>query len=98
MTEPRWWRTTRWGVLFYNNDKRDRPMLLGAAWDTGAMLAGNRYAGEPLRPLLFVTRADARAWCSNQHNKYLGRNDCCARWRFRPVRVTESVTRHEKAV
>ena len=33
----------------------------------------------------------ARAWCDVQYAKYAGRDDCCSKWRFRPVRVRETV-------
>lgn len=32
-----------------------------------------------------------RKFCNAQHAKYAGRDDCCAKWRFKPVRVRETV-------
>jgi hypothetical protein len=81
------WRKTLWGVKF--SSPLTPPMLLGAAWhELGRVM---KYAGEPTRALLFETREDARAYCSEQRRKNEGRNDCCATWRFKPVRVVETV-------
>ena len=84
------WRKELWGVQFTDGRKGDKPMLLGFAWHDM-----NRerlyYLGEPTRALLFTSRAAARSWCRCQHNKNRGRSDCCAKWRFRPVRVVESI-------
>lgn len=83
------WRKELWGVMFRGSLPTDRPMLLGSAWHEVARLS--RYFGEPPRALVFQTREDARAWCRDQHRKNAGRNDCCAEWRFTPVRVVEIV-------
>jgi hypothetical protein len=46
-----------------------------------------------MRTLLFCTRAQARVWCRAKQAKFV---DCppehvCRQWRFRPVRVRETV-------
>jgi hypothetical protein len=69
-------------------EKREREAI--AAWLDSARLV-SYYQGEPTRALLFTTRTEARSFCDVQHAKYIGRTDCCARWRFRPVRVRETV-------
>jgi len=66
----------------------DQPLLLGSLWDKSPK-AG--HFGEPTRALLFTTRDAARAWCDVQHAKYADRGDGCSKWRFRPVRVRETV-------
>ncbi len=66
-------------------------MLLGSLWHEQVLFRGKFYAGEPARALLFQTRETARIWCQEEASKFLDRNDCCAKWRFRPVRVTETV-------
>lgn len=86
---PRGWDRSMWGVLFTGSQRGERPMLLGATWNRPTPAD---YDGEPSRALLFKTRATARAWCVGQHEKYRGRTDCCAAWRFRPARVREVIS------
>ena len=62
-------------------------MLIGSLW----LSPTSSYAGEPTRALLFCTRKAARAYCRMEHAKYAGRTDICTAWRFRPVRVRETV-------
>lgn len=83
------WCKELWGVQFTGSIKDNKPMLLGTAWHESGRFA--QYAGQPTRALLFQTREDARAWCQDQRRKNEGRNDCCAQWRFKPVRVVEIV-------
>src|SRR3990167_7561463 len=87
------WDRLLWGVEFYSvgDPPRDRLTILGTGWSH--VRAGD-YAGEPTRPLLFMTRADARHWCAKKLATYAGRTDRRAAWRFRPIRVRETVTRH----
>ena len=82
------WDRTMWGVEFKGAIADDKPTLIGTRWSHN-MNAG--YAGEPTRALLFTTRELAREWCHRQVAKYKGRNDVCERWRFKPVRVRETV-------
>lgn len=82
------WRRYLWGVRFTGSRKDVEPMLLGRGWYAAEPIF---YPGEPTRALLFTTRKDARTWCRSQMLKYAGRTDCCADWRFVPVRVLESV-------
>lgn len=82
-----------WAVYFTGasiHPQDNAPMLIFGSWHD-AMRGGPRYNGEPPRAVLFRTRAAARAWCAEQHAEYKGRRDCCAQWRFRPVRVRETV-------
>lgn len=74
---------------FKGSIEDDKPMLLGSTWhELGRVV---KYMGEPTRALLFQTREDARAWCRDKMRRYAGRSDCCGQWRFRPVRVIETV-------
>lgn len=80
-----WNQKKLWGVEFTNsNDK----MLIGRAWHRHF---GGTYQGEPARALLFTTRKAAREWCKEKRAQYAERDDLCAKWRFRPVRVRETV-------
>jgi hypothetical protein len=88
--KPKLWDRKLWGIEFRGSLKDDRPRLIGAGWLDSAHLV-SYYQGEPTRALLFTTRTEARAFCDVQHAKYIGRTDCCAKWRFRPVRVRETV-------
>ena len=88
----RWWRDRPWdrrlwGVEWRSGEDR---LLIGGGWG-GQMTDRPAYPGEPTRPLLFTTRAVARRWCATEQAKYTGRTDTCATWRFRPVRVRETV-------
>lgn len=85
------WARRLWGVEFRGSDPRLRPHLLGTAWLTNRSPSGDFYPGEPTRPLLFTTRAAARAWCDAKQSAYAQDHDRCADWRFRPVRVLETV-------
>lgn len=88
-TKPNPWDRRLWGVLFHTGSVYE-PLLLGATWDDDLR---NRayYPGEPTRPLLFQTRAQARAWCRRQMDQWRGRKDYAARWTVRPVRVRELI-------
>ena len=85
-----------WGVELYsvdpNRDRRRQDLirLLGSSW---ADHAARFYEGEPSRCLLFMTRAAARAWCQGRHEFYASRpySLLCRAWRFRPIRVRETV-------
>lgn len=71
-----------WGVEF--DSWRGTPTLLWRGWHEAAAPA---YPGEPTRPLVFETRALARAWCREKQATFAGRTDACAAWRFRPVKL-----------
>ena len=86
------WDRLLWGVEFSQPD--ERPFLVGEGWATYP--AQPLYDGQPTRALLYNTRKQARKWCSDQPRNYADRQDCCAKWRFRPVRVRERVTKVEK--
>jgi hypothetical protein len=93
MTRPRPWRIAQWGVALTTGRSR-RPVLLGCGWlEDWADRYQRAYPGEPLRVLLFTRRAQARAWCRVQQARYASRprGDICRAWRFRPVRVVETV-------
>lgn len=83
------WDRKLWGVMFTGALKADQPMLLGDAWHQSR--GWPKTPDIPSRAMLFMTRAQARQWCSEQHAMNKGRQDCCAKWRFRPVRVRETV-------
>lgn len=86
--KTRGWSRKLWGVKF--SSPFSPGMLLGEAWlGVDQHQPSHRYA--PTRALLFCTRAQARAYCAQQDEKYRGRDDCCATWRFQVVRVRETV-------
>jgi len=87
--KPREWNRVLWGVMF-TSGREDAPLLLGQAWNDPQ--PQSLYPGEPTRTLVFTTRKDARAWCRARREKYRERTDCCALWRFTPVRVRERVS------
>lgn len=87
------WRKVLWGVEFKGSIDDDAPMLLWGLWHDTVRRGREFYDDEPTRALLFQTRRAARAWCKEEMKKYAGRNDCCALWRYRPVRVIETVRR-----
>lgn len=76
-----------WGVSF-TNAKGERIEPLFGSWHDSMLTP--RYDGEPSRAVLFRTRAQAREWCRAERARYEGRQDCCVKWRFTPVRVTET--------
>lgn len=82
-----WRPRISWGVSLRGND--DMPFLIGDRWHRN-VVHKPRFEGERPRPLLFETRAQARAWCAEQHARYRGRNDSAGAWRFGVVRVRES--------
>jgi hypothetical protein len=81
------WDRKLWGVKM--STKGQSPILIGEAWDE---IRPMQYEGQPFRALLFTTRRRARAWCKAEQAKYAKRENCCADWRFVPVRVREPVT------
>lgn len=83
------WDKLLWGIEFKGAMPGDTPILIGTAWVRPPM--NGRYSGEPTRAMLFNTRREAREWCSAKMAEYAGRSDCCKKWRFRPVRVRETV-------
>jgi hypothetical protein len=85
--KTRGWNRLLWGIKFCGTPLDD-PMLIGDAWDRSPR---SGHFGEPTRTLLFNTRDQARAWCDVQNAKNMARTDCCAGWRFSPVRVREIV-------
>ena len=87
----RMWNRKLWGVEF--SSPRGKPMLIGSFWDNNHK--PTPYEGEPTRALLFCTRAQARNWCAEMYAEYAKypHGHCCASWRFRPVRVVETVRR-----
>lgn len=64
--------------------------LLFTAWNKTSL---PQYEGEPSRVMLFNTRKEARAWCKAKNEMYGARQDLCRDWRFRPVRVRETVVK-----
>lgn len=84
------WDRKLWAIEFSTNADNlgDQPKLIGGNWHEANT---PRYVGEPSRPVLFTTRALARAWCKEKMAKYSDRDDSCKHWRFRPVRVREVV-------
>ena len=83
------WNRKLWGVQLTVSDKSTR--LIGQSWDHIHVC---RHDGEPPRAMLFETRRQARMWCKAKHAQYADRPvyDLCREWRFRAVRVVETVT------
>ena len=81
-----YWNRKQWGIE--TELDKGRAVLIGAGWHSARPA---QYSGEPTRCLLFTTRAAARAWCKAKMATYAHREDSCAKWKFRPVRVIESV-------
>lgn len=88
------WDRLLWGIEFTGGMPDDKPGLIGTTWMRPAVAPS--YMDEPTRPCLFYTRQKAREWCKAKMAEYSGREDCCARWRFRPVRVRELVTPNDE--
>ena len=80
------WNRHLWGVEFTGSDHHS--MILGSLWRKEKAVP---YPDEPTRALLFCTRSAARKWCHEQMEIYSGRSDCCADWKYRPIRVSEIV-------
>lgn len=64
-------------------------MLIGTAWMTPR--PQSQYSGEPTRAILFMTREQAREWCKKTELGHKQSGTCCEKWKFRPVRVNETV-------
>lgn len=79
------WKRDLWGVEMRSRKDRPEPILIGQAWHA---VVPPEYAGEPPRCLLFWTRKMARAWCKEATAKHAKHS---ADWRFRPIRVRETV-------
>lgn len=90
MTDPRPWDRKLWAVAFTGGDRSDPPILIGGLWHKPPVPPS--YLGEPTRPLLFCTRAQAREWCGARMAEWQAHPDeILRRWRVRPVRVREVV-------
>lgn len=82
------WDGLYWGIVLVGT-KPDRDMLLGEGWYSQRP---RQYASEPLRPLIFETRAAARKWAKERNARPLLLND-----RFRVIRVRQTVAPEIKA-
>lgn len=85
---------TAWGVWFTS---RDRGMLIGELWHADRLSALRQMAAlrcAPVRTLLFMTRREARAWCTAETARYRAypHGHPFRSCRLRPVRVRETVT------
>ena len=80
------WTRNFWGIE-HTTKERTR-VLLGRLWHN---MTPHNYDGEPTRALLFTTRKAAREWCIQERAKFVNHSDTYAYWRFRPVRVRETV-------
>lgn len=88
MRKPKLWDHLLWGVTFASAPKAT-PQLIGSLWHWP--MPKKQYVGEPPHAFLFTTRKAARDWCKKQMAEYATRTDQCQDWRFRPVRVRETV-------
>ena len=86
LTERCAWKRELWGVELRGADRTK--ILIGSLWHA---VQPTPYHDEPPHALLFRTRSVARAWCRDQMNKNKGRTDCCGQWRFRAIKVIETV-------
>lgn len=86
-TKPNPWDRRMWGVAIHFHDDSS-PRLIGSLWDQ-ELCDRYHYAGEPTRPLLFKTRAQARAWCRRNMD---GWGPGRPTWALRPVRVRETIS------
>lgn len=90
------WNRLLWGIEHYSrpnprSDLDGEPRLIGGTWHR---LNVQQFLCQPSRPILFTTKKLAQAWCKEQHEfykKYKG-DGICEFWRFRPVRVRETVS------
>lgn len=83
------WSREFWAVELTGGLPGDPPMLIGTTWMRPAPKA--QYEGEPQRAILFQTRQQAREWCRDKQAEYAGRKDYCADWKFKAVKVVETV-------
>jgi len=83
------WDRKLWAIEF--SDPLTPPMIIGGSWHP---LNKVQYDGQPTQPVLFRTRAKAKKWCKEQKEKYdsYPAGDVVKRWRFRPIRVRETVS------
>ena len=87
MTRCRPWNRRLWGAVFFASGDA---LLIGEGWDHEPV---PHHPGVPTRPMLWTTRAAARAWCAAQNQRYVNypTGHVCHTWRMRPVRVRETV-------
>jgi hypothetical protein len=87
---PKPWTHQRWGVVL--STRHEMASIIDAQWheDTSERPS---YDGEPCRPLTFVSRSTARAWCAKKNAQWraLTERHYCRFWVVRPVRVVETV-------
>jgi hypothetical protein len=84
------WDKKLWAVQFTGAD--GRTFLLGTRWHRAANVSNKGYPGEPSRALLFTARRFAREYCTDQRKAAQETGGVCAKWKYKPVRVRESVT------
>jgi hypothetical protein len=81
------WDRNLWGIEFIGMGAGEAPFLIGGGWHPALK---PRFVGEPSRPILFTSRRLAHAWCAEKMAQYAD-SDICKHWRFRAVRVRETV-------
>ena len=81
------WNRNLWGIELSTPYKRT-PFLLGSLWHE---VKPTLYHGEPTRAFLFARRSIARKWCEEQNKLNAQRMGACKDWRYRVVRVRETV-------
>ncbi len=85
MRDVRAWRRVWWGVVVAS-PADERRTLAGEYWHD--QRTKGRLDEEPLGPLLFTTRQQARDWCATMQLKHQSSSGL----QFRPVKVRETVT------
>lgn len=83
------WNRLLWGVRFTGSGSHS--FLVGTKWHKEANERNRGFEGEASRALLFRTRAYARKYCAAQRADYRRIGGVCAKWRFEPVKVRETV-------
>lgn len=91
------WRSRIFWAIRFDGSSGD-PMVIGTAWHKEANERNKGYVGEPSRALLFKTRMQARKYCAARRKEYATIGGVCAKWRFTPIRVRESVTTLNRSV
>jgi hypothetical protein len=83
------WDRNLWAIQL--TSANNLPKIIGSLLHKDAVHVGSKYKGEPTRPLLFCTRKQARAYCSETNKAWSTRADCVFyRWNVRPLKVRET--------
>lgn len=84
--KPKPWDRKWWGVSYLPTGSRNSPYLIETSWSDRRSKIHAVCPSEPLRPLLFITRRECRAWISKQKEAQVWEAAC-----YRCIRVREIV-------